>query len=412
MEQWPENWNAIGEFRSVPEILKDDGYQTALIGKWHLGDALHTPSGYDHWVAYPYGHTVSFYGNTMVENGKEVTVPGHSVDYFTDKAVEYIDDFDPEADRPFFMFLTYNGPFGIWPACQGPAKNRFFPLYQNTEMRSIPREGVHPDAIAYYDLKKDMSSPDIDYSGILQAPNETTSLRNFFSQMSMVDDGVGRVMAALQQNGLDRDTLVVYTADHGLALGQNGLAGQTEHSWPSNTRKPTVNVPLIFRHTNRIDPLRVSDLMVNQTDLAASVLDYVGLGDIELPGSPGKSLAPLLDGLRLDGWHDAAFIEQEETRTIRTRDYLFMKRFRGAKSYGFIDELYDLVADPGEHLNVAQNPEYAETVQLLSDRVDDFFSRFSDPRYDLWKGGTVKSNSDRPWLWKDAWGEDWKGVFE
>jgi arylsulfatase A-like enzyme len=99
-------------------------------------------------------------------------------------------------------------------------------------------------------------------------------------------------------------------------------------------------------------------------------------------------------------------MEQEETRAIRTSEWLFMKRIENTE-YDFQPELYDLVNDPDERKNLAQDPKYAEVVAELSTRLDEFFTKYADPRWDLWKGGVVKSNSTRPFLWKEVWGDDW-----
>jgi len=83
-----------------------------------------------------------------------------------------------------------------------------------------------------------------------------------------------------------------------------------------------------------------------------------------------------------------------------------MRRFENTV-YDFKHELYDLVKDPDERNNVAQLPEYAAVVAKLTSRLDVFFSQHSNPRWDLWKGGVVKSNSTRPFLWKEVWGDGW-----
>ncbi|NKQ34644.1 MAG: sulfatase-like hydrolase/transferase [Chloroflexi bacterium] len=118
MDSWPPEWNGIAEFAALPELLRQNGYRTALIGKYHVGAPFAPQNGFEHWVTFPYGHTRSFWGNEIIENGRTHTYPGHSVDCFTEKAVEYIQHYD--ADAPFFLFLTYNAPYGHWPAIQGP----------------------------------------------------------------------------------------------------------------------------------------------------------------------------------------------------------------------------------------------------------------------------------------------------
>ncbi len=412
MDRWPPNWNAVAEFITLPEILKANGYKTALIGKYHLGMPFSPQNGFDHWLTFPHGHTRNFWNNTIIENGKQYNYPGHSVDCFTEKAVEYIKAHHPESEPPFFLFLTYNAPYGHWPSIKGPARNRFAKLYENTEMRSVPREGLNPKAIDRFILRRYASGGGIDYSAHLQMPNDLSSLRNFFSQMTMVDDGVGQVLAALQQQGLDDNTLVIYTCDHGFSLGHNGFWGHGQATWPANAHRAAYNISLLMRHSNHIAPRQSSNMMVSQIDLFATLLDYLGLNDVAVnDNSPSRSFAPLLKGRPL-AWEDEVFIEQEEMRAIRSQEWVYAKQFKDSQNYPFEDELYNLLTDPAEKTNLIAVPEFAAVAQSLSARIETFFQQYSTPKYDLWQGGVTKSNTDKPWLWKDAWGETWEAVFE
>jgi arylsulfatase A-like enzyme len=151
--------------------------------------------------------------------------------------------------------------------------------------------------------------------------------------------------------------------------------------------------------------------MVNSVDLFATLLDYAGLADAPINDkSPSRSLANLLRGRR-QTWDDAVFMEQEETRAIRTRKWLYMKRFQGSAQNSFEDEMYDLVNDPAERQNVVSEPGLADIAGELRQRIDAFFELHAYPQHDLWLGGRAKSNSDKPWLWLDAWGEDWGVTF-
>ncbi len=408
MDSWPPAWNGIAEFDTLPEMLQQKGYQTALIGKYHIGSPFEPQNGFEHWVTFPYGHTRSFWGNEMLENGRTSTYSGHSVDYFTEKAVEYIQNRDQNA--PFFLFLTYNAPYGHWPAIEGPARNRFYPRYENSPMHSIPREGLSREAILRYDLKKDMSGDGIEYSAELTTPNDLPSLRNYYSQMSMVDDGVGRVVAALQEAGITEETLLIFTADHGFSLGHHGFWGHGQATWPSNTHHAAFGIPLLMCQPNTIAPLQTSDLLVSQIDLFATILQVAGVENGDGAESPSRSLWPLLTK-RPFTWEDAVFMEQEETRAIRTSRWLYMERFKGSPRNPFTDELYDLLNDPEERVNLIDEAEYRDTAVTLQRQLTTFFTQYSDPRFDLWHGGTVKANSDKPWLWQDAWGAAWKPVF-
>jgi arylsulfatase A-like enzyme len=101
-------------------------------------------------------------------------------------------------------------------------------------------------------------------------------------------------------------------------------------------------------------------------------------------------------------------MEQEETRAIRTEDWLYAARFKGAPSFTMRDELYDLRADPLEKNNLIEDPEYAATAAALEWQIKAFFADYSAPAYDLWNGGSAKSNVTYDKLWIDAWGSDWQ----
>ncbi len=411
MDRWPAEWNAIAEFITLPEIFNNNGYKTALIGKYHLGMPYKPQNGFQHWVTFPYGHTRSFWGNSIIENGKQSIYSGHSVDCFTEKAVEYIQNHDPTSDPPFFMFLTYNAPYGHWPAIKGPARNRFAHLYENCPMTTVPREGLSQQAIKRYDLKKDQSGGGIDYSAELTTPNDLPSLRNYYSQMSMVDDGVGTVLNAIKSQDLEEDTLVIYTCDHGFSLGRNGFWGHGQATWPANTHRSAFSIPMLMRHTAHIKPSGVTNYLVNSVDLFATILEYVGLGQEKInENTPSRSFAPMLRGEKIP-WENEVFMEQEETRSIRTENWLYMKRFQGSRAFQFEDELFDLSIDPDERENVASDTAYSKIADGLRKRIDSFFNQYANPHFDLWAGGSAKSNSDKPWLWQDAWEKGWSPTF-
>ena len=174
------------------------------------------------------------------------------------------------------------------------------------------------------------------------------------------------------------------------------------------TGRPANHIPLIVKPPGSEDGPRVEDALTGTTDIFATILDYAGLPLPSCGKSSGRSVRPLIERTGLQ-WEDAVFMEQEETRAIRTRRWLLMRRFRPTP-YDFGDELYDLESDPDERRNIAGDRASQADLAELSARIDAFFSRYSDARWDLWRGGTVKSNSTRPFLWREVWGEDWTTV--
>ena len=411
MSTWPEKWNAIAEFKTLAERLVGEGYDTALIGKYHLGIADEPQNGFREWVTLQIGHVLSFYDNAMIDNGRRFTHPGHSVEFFTQRAIDYIEDRGKAPDQPFFLYLTYPAPYGHWPSIKGEPINRFAELYRNTPFNSVPREGVSESLVKWLLVRHDkVPEDDPGYvEGLVQILNDLPTLRNYYSQMSMVDEGVGNVLAALDNCGLSEDTLVIYTSDHGMSLGEHGFWGHGEDTWPSNTHREANNIPLIVRSPGDAGGGRVEQRLVGTTDIFATILDYAGAAQPSADETASKSLRRLIEGSESD-WDDAVFMEQEETRSIRTREWLFMQRFEPT-SYDFGHELFDLAQDPDERNNIADDPAYRSVVEELSARIDAYFEKYSDPKWNLWKGGTLKSNSSRPFLWKEVWGKNWEPSF-
>ncbi|MEM7130615.1 MAG: sulfatase-like hydrolase/transferase [Chloroflexota bacterium] len=432
MDTWPAHWNALAEFDTLPEILKSHGYQTALIGKYHLGDPSASQNGFDHWVTFPHGHTRNFWGNSVIDNGDVYTYDGHIVDFFTNKAVDYLQtcgaktssshvtlSSGPPTDKPFFLCLTYNGPYGHWPAIQGTTRNRFAKQYANCPMRSVPREGLSWPAIEKYLLRQHKSGGGLDYSAPLRIPNDMTSLRNYFSQMSMVDDGVGQILATLDEQDLAADTLVIYTCDHGFSLGHHGFWGHGQATWPANTHAAAFHIPLIVRQPDHLQAQAPStiDTLVSQIDLYPTLLDVAGVGaESYTTKSVARSLASLLtlvNGAAEEvDWEELIWMEQEETRALRTDRWLFMQRFSNCPAYPLKNTLYDLRDDPDERNDVAGTLDYAEVEATLTRQANEFFDQIAAPQYNLWRGGTAKSNSDKPWFWRTVWGETWSPVLE
>jgi arylsulfatase A-like enzyme len=97
------------------------------------------------------------------------------------------------------------------------------------------------------------------------------------------------------------------------------------------------------------------------------------------------------------------FYEQEESRGIRTPRFAYWKRLPGTGE----EELYDMVADPGQLHNLAKDPAHAQTVRALDARLEAFFERYSDPRYDLWRGGIAKGSVIRPGMFRALYGPEW-----
>lgn len=400
MHEWPEGWHALEGIRTLPEIMQDAGYRTGLFGKYHLGTPTSAAKGWDSWVTMADGHVRSFYDNQIFDNGRTYAQPGHSVDFFTEKLLEFM----AECDDPCFAFLPLPAPYGHWPATNDGNRSRHAELYDNCPMDTVPRQGISAAAVRGYDRVKSGSGHGLDFSMLMRAPNHLPTLRNYYSQITMIDDAVGQIMEAAP------DALIIFTTDHGLSLGHHGFWGHGGSTQPSNLHLAAHSIPMIFHHPGFIAGRQTSARMISNTDLFATILDYVGTqGD---PGLPSRSFASVLkghDGADLGA--DEVFSEQEETRVLRTGKWVYFKRIRTDTHPDLPDELYDVESDPGETENLFDDPAYASVTRELSQRIDAYFARYSRPEADLWSGGKPIQNSLLPEFWRDVWGEDWSPVY-
>lgn len=367
LQMGPGARSVIAEFQSLPEVLAGAGYTCGLVGKWHLGANATPQEGFTSWVTMPQGHTSTFYGAEVVEDGKVRKEAGYLTDFWTDRAVRFL---ERNRDRPFFLYLAYNGPYGLGASLKHPGRNRHAAEYAGATLLSFPRDGVHPwlrDNRAFL--------------------NDDGAIRRVATEISGVDDGVGRVLEALERLGLADETIVVYTADQGWVGGQNGLWGMSDHTRPLSAFDGMMHVPLIVRHPGHVAAGSTSDRLVSGYDLMPTLLACLGLGDRmpDQPRSPGRDFSPVLRGETI-AWDDVVFFEQENVRAIRTDRWKYVHRHPSGPF-----ELYDLANDPGEKVNLHGQPGWDSTRDELRRRLDAFFDQHADPKYDLYHGGGSKT---------------------
>jgi arylsulfatase A-like enzyme len=363
----PNAHSTIAEFPNLPKILADAGYTCGLCGKWHLGDNLKPQPGFRYWVTMPHGHTTTFHDADVIENGEIRKEPRYLTDFWTDHGVKFIEQ---NKDKPFFLFLAYNGPYGLGESMLHPARNRHAEYYADKELKSFPREQANAWLV-----------------GNKRLLNNVDSMRRYAAEISAIDDGVGRILATLEKNSLGDETLVIFTADQGLACGQNGFWGMGDHTRPLTAFDWTTHVPLIYRHAGHIEPGKRADILVSNYDFLPTVLEYAGLSSEakQLTNSPGRNYSEAIKGQSVS-WDDTLYFEYENTRAIRTRDSKYVSRFPDGPN-----ELYDLKADPDERHNLVDQPARAEQKAELSSRLTKFFDRYADPQYDLSRGGRSKA---------------------
>tara|TARA_B100000676_G_C17718683_1_gene650206 strand:- start:29 stop:718 length:690 start_codon:yes stop_codon:yes gene_type:complete len=228
--------------------------------------------------------------------------------------------------------------------------------------------------------------------------------------MSLIDQGIGELFKALKASSLDRNSLVIFTADHGFSLGHHGFWGHGQATWPTNAFRIAYNIPLLVWGIEPVKSGIRCENFVSSLDIFSTILHILKIENPDTDkANPSKSLKKLLAGNNKD-WVDEIFIENEETRAIRTPNWSYVKRFNGSKAYPLNNALYDLKNDPDERINRYSDSSPLNIQHELDKRLSDFFNKYVEPKYDLWKGGTVKSNTSRPWLWEDAWGPEWHPI--
>ena len=362
----PKAYCTIAEFPTLYSILSQAGYVCGLVGKWHLGDNLRPQPGFSYWITTPHGHTTTFYDAPIIENGEIRKEPTYLTDFWTEHGVRFIEQ---NKDRPFFLYLAYNGPYGLGGTLLQPARNRHAEYYADKELKSFPRETPHP----WLFNNKDYI-------------NNIKAMRRYAAEVSGIDDGVGRIMDTLKKHNLDDNTLVVFTGDQGLAGGHSGFWGMGDHTRPLTAYDWTMHVPLIYRHPGRIPAGKKSEVLVSNYDIYPSVLSHLGFKDRipAKPNLPGRDYASFLAGKQI-GWDNTIFFEFENTRAIRTDAWSYILRFPNGPN-----ELYDMKKDPGQRTNLVGKAELQNVQRDLARRLDEFFDRYADPRYDLRRGGVSK----------------------
>ena len=342
--------------------LREAGYQTALIGKWHLSP---DPPGFDHWVMLPGwgGYT----DPEMIANGAWIRMRGHTDDIIGDQALLFFER-EREAKKPFCMIYSFKAPHGNWV----PAE-RYKHVFEDVEI-PLPRtledrlEG-RPEALK----RAQMALADMGDFGVprnLPAPerarlNYAHLVKNYYRVLLSVDDNIGRVLDYLDKNGLAENTIVVFTSDNGFFLGEHGFFDKRL------MYEPSIRVPFLVRGPGRFRPRVDSRHMVLNVDLAPTIFELAGL---PVPGCvQGRSLVPLLQGNRVP-WRDSFYYEYFEhpgphcvrkNHGIRTDRWKLIEFWEQPREV----ELYDLARDSDEIRNLAADPKFAGTVRDLRERM-------------------------------------------
>lgn len=379
--------------QTFPKLLQSAGYQTALIGKWHL---VSNPTGFDFWQILP-GQGL-YYNPPMIDNGKKVSMEGYTTDVICDLSIDWLRKRD--RTRPFLLMSQHKAPHREWaPALRhlGWDGDREYPepstLFDKFEGRSR--------AVSDHDMGLDRTFTDLD-AKLRPSPNMTPEqlkvwdayyqprnekfrvaeltgqelvrwrynryMHDYLACVKAVDENVGRLMKAIEDEGEQENTVVVFSSDQGFFLGEHGWF---DKRW---IFEESLRTPLLIRWPGVTKPETVSKEIVSLVDFAQTFLDVAG---IEQPAEmQGRSLVPLLKGNTPSDWRKSLYYhyyEFPEPHRVRPHVGVITDRYKLVNYYK-PDlnewELLDRQADPQETKNFYTDPSYASVVSELHQELE------------------------------------------
>jgi len=308
-----------GSQQTVPKLLKKEGYQTAIVGKWHLKS---TPTGFDHFeVLKGQGQ---YYNPMLFTNGKNINHVGYTTDVITDQALTWLENRDP--DKPFFLMCQHKAPHGKWePALRHlhefddmeiPEPPTLFDDYSGRSPASAQHKMGIADHIGEKRLMLSYASkftPEQfkQFDNAFRPKNEAfikakltgkertrwhyqRYIKNYLRCVKAVDENIGRMLDFLDKSKLSKNTIVIYSSDQGFWLGEHGWF---DKRW---MYEESLHTPLLVRWPNKIKPSSKNDLLVSNLDFAPTFLELAGAKPAK--DMQGESLLPLFKGYTPKDW--------------------------------------------------------------------------------------------------------------
>lgn len=370
---------------TFPKLLQKAGYQTAVIGKWHL---VSDPTGFDHWHILP-GQGV-YYNPPMIRHGERVKHDGYVTDIITDLSLDWLKNRDKV--RPFLLMCQHKAPHREWaPALRhlGHDKDRRYPepdtLFDDfagrgkaereqdmtiaKTMTQLDLKFTYPPGMSdeqkkewdkYYKPRNDaFGRRDIDHQGMVHW-RYNRYLHDYLGCVKAVDEGVGKLLDYLDKEGLAENTIVVYSSDQGFFLGEHGWF---DKRW---IFEESLRTPLLVRWPGVTKPGSTNANIVSNIDFAATFLEAAG---VEAPTDlHGRSLVPVLKGQTPTDWRKSFYYHYYEhpgPHNVRRHYGVVTDRYKLVRFYEpGVDywELFDLKSDPEELTSVYGKADYT-TVQ-------------------------------------------------
>ncbi|PAW83372.1 MAG: sulfatase [Opitutia bacterium Tous-C8FEB] len=377
---------------TFPKILRQAGYQTAVIGKWHL---VSDPTGFDFWHILP-GQGL-YYNPPMIRMGEQVKMEGYTTDIITDLSLDWLRQRDKS--RPFLLMSQHKAPHREWaPALRhlGADGDRVYPepdtLFDDYANRGIavrdqdmslektfterdakldPPPNMTPEQRKVWDAYYEPRNARFRAANLqgkdLVRWRYQRYMHDYTGTVRAVDESVGRLLDYLEKEGLAENTIVVYSSDQGFFLGEHGWF---DKRW---IFEESLRTPLLVRWPGVSRPGGVSKDLVSTLDFAQTFLDAAGLpAPAEMQG---RSLRPILAGNRPADWRTAFYYQYFEwpaPHRVRPHYGVVTDRYKLVHFFGTADdywELYDIEKDPRELRNVLADPAYAAARKQLEGQL-------------------------------------------
>lgn len=348
------------EVVSWPEVLRQNGYVTGLIGKWHVGSGAQShpaKNGFSYFVGNLTGGWHPKNPKFIDNEGESKKYPGYSVDVCTDLAMDFV---ETNKSKPFALLLHYREPHAAY----------------------VPMPEQDMEAM------KDLDPALPDYPGLPEKKVKGL-MRDYLTSVRAVDRNLGRLLQRVKKLGLEKDTIVLFTSDHGYNVGHHGLRFKGNGYWLVEGKKgcrpnmfeSSLAVPLMIKWPDGVKPGVEVDAMVSNVDVFPSVLSMLGVSPPKGHQTEGRDFTPWMKGVTVEDWRDAVFGQyqmindaKDSMRMIRTDQWKLIRHYKVEGK----DELYRLQKDPNEKQNLYGNPEYQKIQKELQQRLDQWMKRIGD----------------------------------
>lgn len=400
---------------TFPKLLQKAGYQTALVGKWHLGTE---PTGFDYWEVLP-GQGSYYNPDFLQMDGSRKRYEGYCTDLISDRAIEWLDE-NRDDEKPFLLMCQHKAPHRNWapaarhlPLFDGkdlPEPDSLFddysgrsPLLKENEMtianhffwkhdakfhgenrfpdhfRSRIRNGEYhrmtPDQKALWDAQYDpeneafiaqMEAGELSEKDILRWKYQRY-IKDYLRTITALDENVGRILDYLDEKGLAENTIVIYSSDQGFYLGEHGWY---DKRWMF---EESLKMPFVARWPGVIEAGTRSKALIQNIDYAPTFLQIAGAS---IPSEmQGQSLLPLLKNPQITKWRDAiyyAYYENDSVHEVPIHDGIRTDRYKAMFfPRGSQWQLFDLWKDPNEMQSVHEDADYRPILRGMQQRYRD-----------------------------------------